>query len=311
MFLFSDRGTPRSYREMNGYSSHTLKWVNAKNEAFWVKVHYKPEAGVKNFTAAEAQQMCGADPDHATRDLFNHIAGGKAAEWSMQVQIMPVADAKKYKWNVFDVTKVWPHTDYPLQKVGKMVLNRNPANYFAEVEQSAFSPSHMVPGIEPSFDRMLQGRLFSYPDTHRHRLGVNYHQIPINCPYASAVRNTQRDGAATVNGNQGSAPNFEPNSIAGTPKADKVYAQHKFTVEDAAIVARHAQQHPNSDFEQPHEFYHKVLSEQDRANLVSNIAGNLKGAKKALQQRVINEYFGQVDKGFAARIAEAIQKSSL
>ena len=156
MFLFSDRGTPRSYREMNGYASHTLKWVNAKDEAFWVKIHYKPEAGVKNFTAAEAAAMCAQDPDHATRDLFSHIAGGQAAAWSMEVQIMPEAAAAQYKWNVFDITKVWPHTDYPLQKVGRMVLNRNPANYFAEVEQSAFSPSHMVPGIEPSLDRMLQ-----------------------------------------------------------------------------------------------------------------------------------------------------------
>lgn len=297
---------------MNGYSSHTLKWVNDKDEAFWVKIHYKPEVGVRNFKAAEAQTMCAADPDHATRDLFNHIAGGKVAAWSMEVQVMPEADAARYKWNVFDVTKVWPHADYPRLKVGRLVLNRNPANYFAEVEQSAFSPSHMVPGIEPSLDRMLQGRLFSYPDTHRHRLGANYQQIPINCPFASPVRNPQRDGFMVVNGNQGSAPNYEPNSVAGAPKTDKKFAQKKFKVAAAdAWAARHPQDHPNSDTEQPAAFWNKVLNESEQADLVSNISGHLKNAKKHLQDRVINDYFGRVDKELAARIRAAVQKASL
>jgi len=225
--LFSDRGTPDGFRHMNGYSSHTFKWVNKNGEEFYVKMHFKTDSGIKNLSAERASELSGKDPDYATRDLFNHIQSGQEATWTMNVQVMPVKDAELYRWNVFDVTKVWPHKDYPLQKVGKMVLNRNPENYFAEVEQAAFSPSHLVPGIEPTNDRMLQGRLFSYPDTHRHRLGVNYKQIPINCPYR--VSNQQRDGKMAVNGNGGSQPNYEPNSL-GTPREDKSYAISPFKV---------------------------------------------------------------------------------
>ena len=161
----SDRGTPDGYRHMNGYGSHTFKLVNSKGEQFYVKFHLKTDAGIKNLTAQEADALKAKDADYATRDLFNHIKSGKSATWTMKIQVMPVADADKYKWDVLDVTKVWPHSDYPLIEVGKMVLNKNPENYFAEIEQAAFSPSHLVPGIEPSNDKMLQGRLFSYPDT--------------------------------------------------------------------------------------------------------------------------------------------------
>ena len=213
--LFSDRGTPDGYRRMHGFGSHTFKWVNEKGEGFWVKFHFITDAGVKNFTASEANELKSNDADYATRDLFDHIASGKSATWTMKVQIMPEADGFKYKWNIFDVTKIWPHADYPLIEVGKMVLNRNPDNYFAEVEQSAFAPAHMVPGIEPSMDKMLQGRLFSYADTHRHRLGVNYQQIPVNCPYRTRVINGHRDGFMVVNGNQGNRPNYEPHSVMG------------------------------------------------------------------------------------------------
>lgn len=153
------------------------------------------------------------DPDYATRDLSNSIKRNEFPSWTMYVQIMPEREAANYRFDVFDITKIWPHTDYPLVPVGKLTLNRNPENYFAETEQSAFSPSHLVPGIEPSNDKMLQGRLFSYPDTHRHRLGGNYDQIPINCPYRARVHNTQRDGFMVVNGNQGSEPNYEPNTV--------------------------------------------------------------------------------------------------
>jgi len=186
--LFSDRGTPYSYRHMNGFSSHTLKFVNTEGTPYWVKLHFKTETGIKNFTAEEATKLAGEDPDWATRDLFNHIAKGGEAAWRVCMQVMPFEQAATYKWNPFDVTKVWPQKDFPLIQFGRMVLNRNPDNYFAETEQSAFSPSHMVPGVEPSPDKMLQGRLFSYPDTHRHRLGPNYDQIPINCPYAARVK---------------------------------------------------------------------------------------------------------------------------
>ena len=221
--LFSDRGTPDGYRHMNGYSSHTYKWINAAGEIHYIKLHFKTEQGIKNFTADEAAELAKSDPDYATRDLFDQIEKGNHPSWRVCVQVMPAADAAKYKWNIFDVTKIWPQSDYPLIQFGRMTLNRNPQNYFAEVEQSAFAPTHTVPGIEPSEDKMLQGRLFSYPDTHRHRLGANYTQIPINCPYRARAHHYQRDGPMTVNGNSGSKVNYEPNTMDG-PKQDAKHA---------------------------------------------------------------------------------------
>jgi len=226
--------------------------------------------------------------------------------WKAFVQLMPVAAAAKYKWNVFDVTKVWPHSDYPLMEYGKLVLNRNPQNYFAETEQSAFSPGHLVPGVEASPDRMLQGRLFSYPDTHRHRLGANYLQIPINCPYACRVANQQRDGPAAVNGNSGAEPNYEPNSVKGTAKQVSDAKIKEFYVDD--WVARYPQLHPNSDFEQCGQFFRKVLSERDRNNLVGNIASHLGNARKDLQARMI-DIFSKCDPEYGKRVADALLKS--
>ena len=224
--LFSDRGTPYGYRFMNGYSSHTFKWVNDKGDVHFVKYHFKTDQGIKNFTAAELDQISLKDKDFSTSDLYNAIAAKNFPSWTWHVQIMPEKDAESYRFDVLDITKVWPHSDYPLHKVGKMTLNRNPENYHAEVEQVAFSPSHFVPGIEPSNDKMLQGRLFSYPDTQRYRLGKNYEQIPINCPYRARVHTYLRDGAATVNGNQGGGPNYEPNSMGG-PVSDSSFSWAK------------------------------------------------------------------------------------
>ena len=208
--LFSDRGTPYGYRHMNGYGSHTFKWVNAAGEVHFVKYHFKTDQGIKNFTAQEAAEMTTKNPDFSQTDLFDNIKAGNFPSWTLYVQLMPEKDAENYRFDILDITKVWPHKDYPLHKVGKMTLNRNPENYHADVEQSAFSPSHFVPGIEPSNDKMLQGRLFSYPDTHRYRLGVNYKHIPINCPYRARIVNGQRDGPACTNGNQGGAVNHDP-----------------------------------------------------------------------------------------------------
>lgn len=172
--LFSDRGTPYGYRFLNGYSSHTFKWVNAQGEAFLVKYHFKTDQGIKNFTAEQAAKMSVENKDFATTDLFEAIVREDFPSWTWYVQAMPIADADNYRFDVYDITKVWPHADYPLIKVGKLTLNRNPDNFHAETEQVAFAPAHMVPGIEPSNDKMLQGRLVNYPDTHRHRLGPNY-----------------------------------------------------------------------------------------------------------------------------------------
>jgi catalase len=296
---------------MNGYGSHTYKWVNAKGEGFWVKWHFKTDAGIKNLVASTAGTLKSDDPDYATRDLFSHIASGKSATWSYYAQIMPEADAVKYKWNIFDVTKVWPHGDYPLIPVGKMVLNRNPENYFADVEQSAFSPAHMIPGIEPSMDKMLQGRLFSYTDTHRHRLGGNYQQIPVNCPYRARIANGQRDGFMSVQGNQGSRLNYEPNSF-GAYREEKAFQQAPFQV--TGLVQRYAVRHPNDDFSQPGALFRKVMKDVDRDHLISNIVGNLKNANRDIQERQVKIFY-KCDPEYGTRIAQGIgfpvQKSKL
>jgi catalase len=205
------------------------------------------------------------DKDFSTSDLYNEIMKKNFPSWTWYVQLMPEKDAANYRFDVLDITKVWPHSDYPLIKVGKLTLNRNPENYFAETEQSAFSPSHLVPGIEPSNDKMLQGRLFSYPDTHRHRLGKNYEQIPINCPYRARVASYIRDGAATVNGNYGGAPNYEPNTLNG-PVEDPTKAWSPYAV--SGLVGRHKHTHPNTYYEQPRTLWEKVYDEGQRERLV-------------------------------------------
>lgn len=300
--LFTDRGTPVGFRHMNGYSSHTYKWVNAEGKPVWVKLHFKTESGVKTFTNEEAAAVAAKDPDYATRDLFTHINTGGIAAWRVCAQIMPYEDAWTYRINPFDVTKIWPHKDYPLVEFGRMVLNRNPTNYHAEVEQSAFSPSHMVPGIEASPDKMLQGRLFSYPDTHRHRLGGNYQQIPINCPYRARVANNQRDGV-TFGDNGGSGPNYFPNSFNGpAPKAE--YKEAPFEIK--GVVGRYAHVHPNDDFSQAGDLYRKVLSAAERTRLINNLAGSIKNVtREDIQIRAIRNYY-RADTEFGTRLAQAV-----
>lgn len=302
-YLFGPRGTPDGYRQMNGYSSHTLKWVNANNEEFFVKVHFKTETGTKELTGKRAGQLAGEDPDYATRDLFNHIAAGKEAVWKMYVQVMPADQAESYRFDILDITKIWPHADYPLIEVGRLVLNRNPINYFAEVEQAAFSPAHMVPGIEPTNDKMLQGRLFSYNDTHRHRLGPNFDQIPINTPYMARVANYRRDGFMTVNGNFGNEPNYEPNSFAGAPKADANFAMKPFAVSGEAN--QYGYTHPNSDFEQPGMLYRAAMSAEARAELLGNITGHLRNARKDLQEKQVKIFY-KCDPEYGTKVAEGL-----
>jgi len=298
----SERGIPDGYRHMDGFGVHTFKWVNAEGKAVWVKYHFKTESGIQCLTQEEAGKLAGSDADHATRDLFNHISNGGEARWKVCVQIMPYEDAFKYRFNPFDVTKVWPHKDYPLQQFGILVLNRNPENYFAEVEQSAFSPSHLVPGIEASLDKMLQGRLFSYPDTHRHRLGGNYLQIPINCPYATKgkVRNGERDGFMTIN-NQGSAPNYYPNSVGG-PEPDSSARNHSWDV--SGTVGRYKYQHPNDDFEQAGNLY-RLMTPDQKARLVSNLVGHMGKARKDIQERQVINFF-KADPDFGLRLAKGL-----
>ncbi len=303
IILFSDRGTPATYRNMNGYGSHTYKWYNTKGEVFWVKYHFKTDQKVKNLTGPEADAMRGKDPDHATRDLFHAIDRKEYPSWTLEVQIMPEADAAKYRFDAFDVTKVWPHADYPPMVIGKMVLDRNPENYFAEVEQAAFNPSNLVPGIAPSPDKMLQGRLFSYHDTHLHRLGSNYHLIPVNAPKHAPAASYQRDGAMRVDNGGGSGPNYWPNSF-NAPAPDPSAAEPAYAVHETA--GRHTFQHPNDDFSQPGELYRKVMTEQDRANLVSNIVGHLGGALPRIQYRQ-TALFYKTDADYGTRVANGLK----
>ena len=302
-YLFGNRGTPNGFRKMNGYGSHTYKWVNAKDEDFFVKFHFKTEEGVQNLKAAEAARLTGVDPDYATRDLFNHIAQGKEAAWKFCIQVMPVAHAEKYRFDVFDVTKVWPHGDYPLIEVGRMVLNRNPTNYFAEVEQAAFAPAVMVPGIEPSNDKMLQARLFSYTDTQRHRL-LNPMQIPVNCPYMARVANYQRDGIIVANGNKGSEPHYEPNSIEGTPKEHPESRQKR--VHHEGQIGRHAYVHPNTNFEQPGALFRKVMNDEEKSDIIGNLVGHMKNvSRKEITERQASNFY-KSDPEFGTKIAQGL-----
>ncbi len=213
-WLMGDRGLPASWREMQGYGSHTYQWINAEGERFWVKYHFKSNQGVKSMSGDEAEALAGADGDFYIRDLQENIAAGNFPSWDLHVQVMPYEDAKTYRFNPFDLTKVWPHADYPLIKVGTMELNKNPENYFAQIEQATFAPSNFVPGIAASPDKMLQARIFSYADAHRYRVGTNHAQIPVNAP-KNQVNNYSQDGAGRFHFNAPSVPVYAPNSVGG------------------------------------------------------------------------------------------------
>jgi catalase len=300
--LFSDRGTPATYRNMNGYSSHTYKWYNEKGEQFWVKYHFKTDQGVRNLTRQEAEAMRGRDPDHATRDLHDAIARSEYPSWTLEMQVMRADEADDYRFDVFDITKVWPHDDYPPIKVGKLVLNRNPVNYFAEVEQAAFSPSNLVPGIAASPDKMLQARLFSYHDTHLHRLGPNYHLIPVNAPKHAPEHSYQRDGPMRVDSGGGAGPNYWPNTFGG-PGPDIASKDPAFDVSGKA--GRQPYTHLNDDFVQPGDLYRNVMAEKDRRNLVGNIVSHLGGAQKRVQLRQAALFF-KADPDYGRRVAKGL-----
>ena len=300
--LFSDRGIPATYRHMNGYSSHTFMWYNEAHDYFWVKYHFKTDQGIKNLTRQEAEVMRGKDPDHATRDLYEAIERGKYPSWTLQVQIMTPEEAEDYRFDIFDVTKVWPHGDFPPIEVGKLVLNRNPENYFAEVEQAAFCPGNLVPGIAPSMDKMLQARLFSYHDTHLHRLGPNYHLIPVNAAKNAPEKNYQRDGPMRTDGNFGGKPNYWPNSFNG-PEPDISAKGPPFEISGQAD--RYPYMHPNDDFVQPGNLYRTVMTDQDREHLVGNIVDHLRNAQKRIQLRQTALFF-KADPDYGRRVAQGL-----
>jgi catalase len=298
--LFSDRGTPDGYRHMNGYSSHTFSLINAKNELFYVKWHFKTKQGIKNFTREQADEMRGKDPDYAQRDLFDAIAQGDFPRWRVCVQIMPEKEADTYRINPFDLTKVWPHADYPLVEVGELVLDRNPVNYFAEVEQAAFEPKNIVPGMGFSPDKMLQARLISYPDAHRYRLGVNYDALPVNkaqCP----VHTYNRDGATRFDGNSGAAVNYEPNSFGG-PTQDAQFRERPRTV--SGSIDRHNHRLDTDYYSQPGNLF-RLMKPDTRERLISNIVASMKSVPRRIQELQI-QHFYKADPAYGTGVAKGL-----
>jgi catalase len=298
--LFSDRGLPNSYRQMHGFGSHTYSFVNAAGERSWVKFHLKSMQGIANLTNAEAAALVANDRETHQRDLFGAIERGEFPKWRFCVQIMPEADADKTPYNPFDLTKVWPHQDYPLIEVGIVELNRNPENYFAEVEQASFSPANTVPGISHSPDKMLQFRIFSYADAHRYRLGVNYESLPVNKPHVP-VHNYQRDGAMRFDENGGGSVNYEPNSFGG-PVEDHAFKEPPLPVSGPAD--RYDHRAGNDDYTQPGNLFRLMSAEQKR-QLFDNIAAAMQGVPEHIQLRQV-AHFTKADPAYGAGVAERV-----
>ena len=303
-WLMGDRGIPKSWRQMNGYSSHTYMWINADGERFWVKYHFKTDQGVDFLTQDEADRLAGADADYHQRDLYDSIEGGDHPSWTLKVQIMPFEEAKTYRFNPFDLTKVWPHGDYPLHEVGKMTLNRNVTDYHTEIEQAAFEPNNTVPGTGLSPDKMLLARGFSYSDAHRHRLGVNYRQIPVNRA-KSAVNSYSKDGQGRVD--NVSDPVYAPNSYGGPAADPERYPEEAVWATDGQMVrAAYTLRKDDDDWGQAGTLVRDVMDDAARARLVSNVVGHLKaGVSEKVLARAF-EYWRNIDKDVGDRIAKGV-----
>jgi catalase len=300
--LFSDRGIPKGIPYMNGYGSHTYSFLNAKDERFWVKFHFKTSQGIQNMMQKEADRIVGEDPDYHTRQLFEAIERGDYPKWTFKVQIMPEKDAEHYRWNPFDLTKVWPHADYPLIEVGVLELNKNPENYFAEVEQAAFSPANVVPGISFSPCKMLQARIFAYADAHRYRLGVNFESLPINRPRAAQVNNYQRDGHMRFDENGGPSVNYEPNSFGG-PKADPAFKEPPLKISGDADWYDQ-KRGVDEDYIQPGDLY-RLMPPDEKKRLVENIVGSLKQVPNEIQKKMV-AHFRKADKSYGDAVAKGL-----
>ena len=303
-WLMGDRGIPKTWRHMNGYSSHTYSWINAAGEIFWVKYHFITDQGVEFLTQAEADQMAGIDGDAHQRDLYSAIERGEHPSWTLKVQIMPFEEAKTYRFNPFDLTKVWPHGDYPLHEVGKMTLNRNVADYHTQMEQAAFEPNNLVAGTGLSPDKMLLARGFSYADAHRARLGVNYKQIPVNSPQAE-VHAYSKDGVMRVV--NVSDPVYAPNSYGG-PQADPSRVAEPLWYANGEMVrSAYTLRQDDDDWGQAGTMVRQVLDDAGRDRLVSNIVGHLlKGVSEPVLARAF-EYWRNVDKDLGDRIEQGVR----
>ncbi len=300
--LFSDRGIPDGYRFMDGFGSHTFSMINSKNERCYVKYHFKTKQGIRNLTPAKAKELAGSDPEHSQRDLFEAIERKEFPKWKMQIQVMTESQAQSAKVNPFDVTKVWPHKDFPRIDVGEIVLNRNPENYFHDVEQAAFAPSSVVPGLGFSPDRMLQGRLFSYADAHRYRLGVNYHQIPVNKPKNESF-SYHRDGIGRVDGNGGSVHHYHPNSF---DEVGEYKSENPTPYLGSGPVQRYDHRLDEDYHSQAGNLY-RLMNADQRKLLVTNIAGAMKSIPAFIQERQIG-HFMKADVEYGGGVARALKE---
>lgn len=302
MFLFSDRGTPKNYREMNGYGSHTFMWYKKDGSYIWVKYHMKAVLGFNGMTSSEAANLSKTNPDHATEDLFKAIESGNFPKWKVNVQILTQKEVDEMKLNPFDVTKVWPHQQAPLIEIGEFILNRNPINYFAEVEQATFNPSNFIPGVAASPDKLLQGRLFAYGDAHRYRVGTNHNQLeinkPIECPY-----NNERGGSMAQAGSYGSQNNYFPNT------------QDNVTVEGISppiiklkdeVIQKWEVKTYEDDFVQPNQFYEKVLKDKQKTELINNLTDSMQDIKENLKYRQVALFY-KVHIDLGTRLATSLK----
>ncbi|MCD9186347.1 MAG: catalase [Pyrinomonadaceae bacterium] len=300
--LFSDRGLPKSLRTMHGFGSHTYSFINADNERFWVKFHFKSQQGIENLLNEEGEKIIGTDRESHQRDLFEAIEKGNFPKWKFYVQIMNEEDADKQEFNPFDLTKVWYHSDFPLIEVGEIELNRNPENYFAEIEQSSFAPSNIVPGIGHSPDKMLQSRIFAYADAARYRLGVNHEQLPVNRPHVE-VHNYQRDGMMRGDGNFGGKLNYEPNSFNG-PKEDNSVKEPPLKISGDAD--RYDHRIGNDDYTQPGKLF-RLMNDDQKQQLFKNIAAAMDGVPQFIIERQL-EHFTKADEAYGAGVRKALEE---
>jgi len=300
--LMSDRGLPTDVRHINGYGSHTFSFINAQNERFWVKFHFKTMQGHKHWTNEEAEQVVGKTRESTQEDLYGAIEKGDYPKWRVCVQVMPETDADKTPYNPFDLTKVWPHGDYPLIEVGVMELNRNPDNYFAEIEQVAFSPSNIVPGIGFSPDKMLQARIFSYADAHRYRLGTHYEALPVN-QAKSPVHHYHKDGPMRFFDNNTKNPDayYEPNSFNGPAQAPH-HAEPPLRISGDA--ARYDHRDGNDDYKQPGDLF-RLMNAEQQGRLFKNIAAAMQGVPGDIVQRQLG-HFHKADPAYGEGVAKAL-----
>ncbi|MFD4421215.1 catalase [Agromyces sp. NPDC058484] len=305
-YLMGDRGLPKSWREMQGYGSHTYQWINAEGERFWVKYHFHSKQGDLHLDAETAEAIAGADADYYRRDLFEAIERREFPAWDLFAQVMPYEDAKTYRFNPFDLTKVWPKTDYPLIPVGTLTLDRNPQNFFAEIEQAAFSPANTVPGIEISPDKMLMARVFSYPDAQRYRVGTNYNQLPVNAPHAASVHNYSQDGAARHHFNAPTAPVYAPNSFGGPAASAALAAEGGWEADGELVRTAYTLRADDDDFGQAGTLYREVYSAEAKARLLATLTGQGDAITvDAIRERFF-QYWTNVDAGLGAALRSEV-----